>query len=148
MFCGFRLDVYRIVPSAQFCFTGAERVRQIGKFPAAGDELVALGACSFAQVVLDYIVPGAADERCVARGANCVFGAAVDVAFVDEVQSGFAGNLVRHVQSCRRSRRLVLQFEIWMKCSEVDGNVRSDIFKNPIGEAADFSRIVIQSRDE
>ena len=51
----------------------------------------------------------------------------MDVAFVDEMEACFAGDLAGAVESLRRSGGLVLQLEIGMEGGEVERDVGAEI---------------------
>ena len=54
-------------------------------FPAAGDDASTFRAVAIAQIIFDYVVPGAANYSGVAVRTDGVFSSAVDVAFVHEI---------------------------------------------------------------
>src|SRR5690348_2323698 len=112
--------------------------------PAARDEVAAVGAGGVFQAVCADVVPGALDQQRVAFGAASIATIADNISFVDVMQSNFAGDRARAMQSFRRRARLVLQFEIRMKRGEVQRNVGAEIFENPFGERARFVFVVVQ----
>jgi len=92
-------------------------------------------------------VPGAPDQEFVAVGAVGVGGVGVDVAFIDVAEASFAGDLAGAMKSFGRRGRLVLEFEIGMKCGEVQRNIRAQIGENPVGEFASFGGIIVERGD-
>jgi len=84
-FFGSRLKVYRIVPTIEIAFGETERAVGRRDFPATRDRILAFRAVPVAQFILDYTVPRAANHGGVARRTNRIFGAAVNIAFVDEI---------------------------------------------------------------
>ena len=71
----------------------------------------------------------------------------MNVAFVDELQAGFLGNLASFMQSFRKSGRLVLELEIRVKGGEVKRNIGTEMREDPLGEFVGFRWIVVEGRD-
>ncbi len=101
-------------------------------------------AVPFPEMVFEDIVPGAADEECVAGGTESVGGVGENVAFVDVVEANFASDGTGAVESGGRSGRLVAELEIGMKCGEVERNVGAEMGEDPFGELASFGGIVVK----
>jgi hypothetical protein len=112
--------------------------------PEAGDEGVAVGAMPCPEVIGEDIVPGAADEEGVARGAVGVGGFGEDVAFVDEMEADLTGDFAGAMEGARRSGRLVAELEIGMEGGEVERNAGAEMREDPFGELASFGGIVVE----
>ena len=100
------------------------------------------------QTVLLHIVPRPANQNLAAAGTVRVRSVAVNIAFVNIVQSGFERDFPRGVKRFRRSARLVAQLEIRMKCGEMQRNIRTEMLQNPIGKLTNFTRVIVQSRNQ
>ena len=83
-----------------------------------------------------------------AAGAGRVGRVGMDVAFVNVVKAGIESDAPRGVQRFRRGVRLIAQLEIGMKCREMDWDVGAEMLQNPIGELANFARVIVQSGDD
>jgi len=107
----------------------------------------ALGTCAIGDAILQYIVPGTLDEKFAAFRTQRVSAVAENISFVDVMQSRVASNFARAMQSFRRRARFVLQFEVGMKCGEVQRHVGAKIRKNPVGKLARFGFVVVERRN-
>src|SRR5665213_3184725 len=96
--------------------------------PATGNVVAAIGASAFTKAILNYIVPGAADQYCAALRTKRVRGVRKDVAFVNVLQTGFPRNGTGAVQRFRRRGFLIPQLEIGMERGEMQGDFGSQIF--------------------
>ena len=76
--------------------------------PVAGDRGVAARAGPCFEVILCDGMPVATDQEFVALRAVGVGGFGMDVAFVDEMEAGFASDLAGAVKGFGRGGRLVL----------------------------------------
>jgi hypothetical protein len=115
--------------------------------PVAGDGRVAAGTVPCSQIVFEDVVPGAADQEFVAVRAVRVGGVGVDVAFVDEVEAHFAGDLAGAMKSFGRSGRFVLELEVRVERSEMERNIGAEIGEDPVGELAGLGGVVVQGRN-
>jgi hypothetical protein len=111
--------------------------------PAAGDGGVAAGTVPCSEIVFEDVVPAAADQEFVAVRAVRVGGVGVDVAFVDEVEADFAGNLAGAMKSFGRSGRFVLELEVRVERSEMERNIGAEIGEDPVGELAGLGGVVV-----
>jgi len=116
--------------------------------PDAGDGGVAMGAMPCPEMIGEDIVPGAADEESVARGAIGVGGFGEDVAFVDEVEADFTGDFAGAMESARGSGRHVAKLEIGMEGGEVERDVGAEMREDPFGELAGLVGIVVERGDD
>ena len=78
-------------------------------------------------------MPTATDQHLAALGAGCVGGCAGDVAFIDVMQTGVQCGGAGGVERLGRGAWLIHQFEIGMEGGEVQRDVGTQIFKNPVG---------------
>ena len=99
--------------------------------PDAGNHKTTLGTSAIFETVLKDVMPGAPDEQFSAFWTTGVRAVAVNIAFIDIVQTHFARNGTRSMESLRRRARLVLQLEIRMEGSEVQRHVRAEMGQDP-----------------
>src|SRR5690242_17301719 len=103
---------------------------------------MATWAATVAETILANVVPRAADyERAAGRAAG-VRAVAMDVPFIDVVQSHFAGDGAGGMQSFRGRPGLIAQLEVRMKRREVQWDVRSEMRENPFGKGPRLGRCV------
>src|ERR1700686_870648 len=123
------LEVQEIVLRA-FAAPKRHRLCSCCTVPAAGDKLPAIGASAIPQTIFFYVVPRTADQNALTLRTRSVRAVRKNIALVNEMQSDFAGDGARAMQSFGRRARLILQLEIGMKGSEVQWNVGPQMLEN------------------
>src|SRR3984893_5497658 len=116
--------------------------------PASRNGKGTVGTATLLDMVLEHVVPGAADQERAARWTRRVRAVAVDIAFVDVMQTHLKGSRTGHVKRFGRSARLVAQLEIRMEGGEMKRDIRTEVLKNPFGKLAGFGRRIVQGGDE
>src|SRR5260370_36007491 len=92
-------------------------------------------------------MPGALDKQGLAARTIGIAAIAVNVPFINVMQSDFAGNLPREVQCLRRSRWFILQLEVGMKRREGQRHFRPEMLANPLGQFARFRASIVELWD-
>jgi hypothetical protein len=78
------------------------------RLPDSRDRAIAISAGTVAQVIFQHVVPGATNEQRLALGTEGVRAIAVDIAFIDVVKAGIAGDFSGAVQRFRWRGRLIV----------------------------------------
>src|SRR6202050_3915670 len=104
---------------------------------------VAIGTVTVFQEVSLDLLPTATNKQRLARRAKRACRIGMNVPLIDVVQSGFQRDSTGAVQCFRRSSRLVLQLKIRVESCEVQGHLGSQIFEDPLSQAAKFFRVII-----
>src|ERR1700747_1603824 len=83
----------------------------------------AFPASTILDVILQHVVPRAANQQFLAVRTTRVRAIAVDISFVDVTKANLKGNLAGLIERLRRCARLILQLEVRMKRREMQGHI-------------------------